>query len=89
MSFYTWQKAVRLFFYGPEKPEPKKVRYWYREMYHNGPTVCNECEVRGASIPAIEHHSECLTGQREKARRADNPGPLPPRKATPFQPRMK
>ncbi len=88
MSFYTWKRAVKVFFCRSVKPEPKKIRYWYSVPYH-GRIECNECAVIDRSIPAIEHHPRCLTGKREKARRIDNPGPLPPRKATPFQPRMK
>ena len=88
MSFHTWQKAVKVFFCGPEKPEPKKTRYWYSVLYF-GRVECNECAVSDRSIPAIEHHSKCLTGKREKVRRTDNPGPLPPRTPAPFRPRMK
>ncbi len=88
MSFHTWQKAVRVFFWGPVKPEPKKVHYSYSVPFR-GRMKCNECAVIDRSIPAIEHHPKCLTGKREKVRRTDNPGPLPPRKVTPFRPRAK
>jgi len=86
MSFYAWRKAVKVFFCGPEKPEPKEIRYWYHK-FGTG-TYCNECEVRGNSIPAVEHHPKCLTGQKEKTRRKPNPGPLPAKRPTPFRPRV-